>query len=126
MMTDHDSEMRMVRQMCGLSMRENQPSTELGEENMCRQYETWREGAGLGWHGCVDHMGDSDWVKPCSMLVVQTNKNCVCADMHLLQLILGLFMDHGKWKATVQLFKRRTNLEQYFESRKDEARHNRF
>ena len=84
MMTDHDSEMRMVRQMCGLSMRENQLSTELGDENMCRQYETWRGGAGLGWHGRVEHTGDSDWVKPCSMLVVQTNKNCVCADMQLL------------------------------------------
>ena len=85
------TEMRMIRWMCGVSLKERQPSTELGVEAVG---DVMRRGR-LRWHRLVERKDDADYVKAYTRLVVEgkasvgrprkTWQDTLSADMRLLK-----------------------------------------
>ena len=77
------TEMRMIRWMCCVSLRERQPSTELrrrlGVEATADVMRRFR----LGWHGHVERKDDADYVKTSAKLMEEgkTRQNTLSADV---------------------------------------------
>ena len=70
------TEMRMIRWMCGVSLKERQPSIgqrgRLGVEAIGDVVRRCR----LRWHGHVERKNDASYVKACTRLVVEGG--CAC------------------------------------------------
>ena len=102
------AERMMVRQMCGVTLRDRKSSDELrhrlGIESVA---DVIRRGR-LRWFGHVERKDDSDWVKACQTLVVGGNRckgrgkktwrECVAEDMRILGLKEKDTKDRVEWR----------------------------
>ena len=67
---ERKTEMSMIRWMCGVSLTERQPSTELRRHLGVEAIGDVMRGSRLRWHGHVERKDDADYVKGCAWLVV--------------------------------------------------------
>ena len=92
------TEMRMIRWLCGVSVKESQPSTELRRRLCVEAIVDVTRRRRLGWHGHAERKDDADYVKACTRLVVEgkvpagrprkTWQNILSADRRLLKVDL--------------------------------------
>ena len=54
------TKMRMIRWICGVSLGERQPSSELGRRTGVDVFVDIIKWSRLGWHGDVERKGDAD------------------------------------------------------------------
>jgi len=105
------TEMRMIRWMCGVSLRERQTNIELrsrfGVESIVEVVRRNR----LRWFGHVQRRSDDDWVKRCTMLEVEGRKpkgrpkktwmDTVKMDMKPLGLVVKDADDRNRWRRMI-------------------------
>src|SRR5580700_2994037 len=105
------TEMRMIRWMCGVSLRERQTNIELrsrfGVESIVEVVRRNR----LRWFGHVQRRSDDDWVKRCTMLEVEGRKpkgrpkktwmDTVKMDMKPLGLVVKDADDRDRWRRMI-------------------------
>ena len=84
------TEMRMIRWMCGVSLKERQPSTELRRKLDIEAIGDVMRRCRLRWHGHVERKGHADYVNAHARLVEEgkvpvgrlkktwQNTQCVC------------------------------------------------
>ena len=68
------AEMRMVRWMCGVKLKDRLPSTELKERLGIDDIALVLQQNRLRWYGHVLRKEDNDWVKKCMKLRVQDQR----------------------------------------------------
>ena len=82
---ERKTEMRMIRWMCGVSLKERQPSTELQTlVSVEAIVDVMRRCSRLRWHRHVQRNGDADCVKACAKLVLTV----ICSKQPILELTL--------------------------------------
>ena len=107
------AEMRMVRWMCNVKVRDTVPSKELRERLgiddiiLILQQNRWR------WYGHVLRKEDTDWVRKCTEYEVEgsrprgrpkrTWKEVVQKDCQAHNLNKQDAMDHGRWKKLIKI-----------------------
>ena len=101
--------LRMIRWMCGVSLKERQPSTELRRRLGVEEIGMWWEDSESDWwHGHAERKADADYVKAFSRLVVEgkahvgrpgkTWQSTLSADIRLLKVNPGNVHDRKKWR----------------------------
>ena len=84
---ERKTEMRMIGWLCGVSLKERQPSTELRRRLGVEEIgDVMRRFRLSWWHGHVERKDDGDYVKACTRLVVEGK---IPQDVK----------DRGKWRA---------------------------
>ena len=68
---ERKTEMRMIRWMCGVSLKERKPSTELRRRPGAVAIGDVVRRDRLRWHGHVERKDDADYVKACTRMVVE-------------------------------------------------------
>ncbi|XP_065315796.1 uncharacterized protein LOC135924631 [Gordionus sp. m RMFG-2023] len=106
------TEMRMVRWMCGVSLRERKTSKELRARLGIEMIGMVMRRNRLRWFGHVERMTRDDWVKRCTMMEVggsrprgrpkMTWTNVIAADMRSLNLTSIDAQDRQKWKRKIR------------------------
>ena len=69
------TEMRMIRWMCGVSLRDRKTSSELRERIGVEPITDVCERSALRWFGHVERKDGADWVRRCSALEVDGRKS---------------------------------------------------
>lgn len=106
------TEMRMIRWMCGVSLRERRTSVELRQRLGVEPIGEVVRRNRLRWFGHVERKDDADWVKNCTKLVVEgsvppgrprmTWQSAVSNDMRLLGVNRRDAKDRSKWRSAIR------------------------
>ena len=108
------TEMRMIRWMSGVSLRDRKSSKELRDGVGVEEITEVCRRSRLRWFGHVERKEDDDWVKKCTVLEVEgkrprgrpkrTWNDVVGDDMKRLQLLASDAKDRVKWKRVIHNF----------------------
>ena len=106
------AEMRMVRWMCGVKLKDRFPSKELKERLGVDDIALVLQQNRLRWYGHVLQKDDDDWVKKCMEYEVEgsrprgrpkkTWKEVVCEDCQARKLNKEDAMDRCKWRKVIK------------------------
>ena len=106
------AEMRMVRWMCGIKLKDRIPSKELRERLGIDDIALVLQQNRLRWYGHVLRKEDDDWVKKCVKYEVEgprprgrpnrTWREVVKEDFQARKLNTKDAMDHSKWRKLIK------------------------
>ena len=105
------TEMRMIRWMCGVTLRDRQTSSELRERMGVDPVSEVIRRNRLRWFGHVERKEDTDWVKKCMGMQVGGNRSrgrprktwleVVRGDMKVMGLTRGDAQDRHRWRSGI-------------------------
>jgi hypothetical protein len=105
------TEMRMIRWMCGASLRDKLTSAELREKMGVKAIGVVVRRNRLRWFGHVERKENADWVRKCMEMEVpgtrprgrprKTWMEVVQGDMRIMGLIRADAQDRGRWKCGI-------------------------
>ena len=109
------TEMRMIRWMCGVSLRERKTNVELRDRVGIEDIAIVCRRGRLRWFGHVERKDDDAWVKKCTRLEVdgvrqrgrpqKTWRDVVVSDMKAVGLKIGDAQDRERWRRSVCSYK---------------------